>query len=370
MSCSKNWLSMTRSTSRDSSHCFDAEEASASLKAKASSSGESSPSDEDSLNSENSPTGLVFNVQSYSVHDGPGIRLEFFMKGCPLSCEWCSNPEGIQSKPELGSYPSKCMGAEDCGECLKVCAQGALLFTQEGVLEALDRNACRGCLACADACLTGALTPWGKRYTVEEAMELIRRDQEFYDRTGGGVTISGGEALLQPAFVLAVFKQCQAEGINTCLESCLCVPTKTLEPFLTVTDYWITDIKHMDPLTHKERTGASNELILANINYLAKQEVQLIIRTPVLKGFNANVADMQAIGSFILDELDNKILQYQLLPYRQLGTEKYASLNLEYPMASFEGYEREEWEPDIRRFIAMLQDRGINAVLGNNQKLH
>lgn len=315
------------------------------------------------------PTGLVFNVQSYSVHDGPGIRIEFFMKGCPLACEWCSNPEGISTQPEPGSYPSKCMGIADCGECLKACKQSALLFTQDGTLGAVDRAACVGCLLCTEACLTGALTPWGKTYTVDEAMQLIRRDKPFFERTGGGVTISGGEALLQADFVLAVFKQCKEEGINTCLESCLCIPTKSLDPFFEVTDYFITDIKHRDAATHKKRTGASNELILSNIKYLVAHEAALIIRTPILKGFNATDESINAIGDFILDELDNKILQYQLLPYRQLGTEKYASLNKDYPLADFEGYEREEWEPDIRRFITLLQNRGINAVSGNNKKL-
>ncbi|MDR1089391.1 MAG: glycyl-radical enzyme activating protein [Coriobacteriales bacterium] len=315
-----------------------------------------------------SPTGLVFNVQSYSVHDGPGIRIEFFMKGCPLACEWCSNPEGISPRPEPGSYPSKCMGIADCGTCLKACKQGALLFTPEGTLGAVDREACIGCLACTEACFTGALTAWGTAYTVEEALELIRRDRAFFERTGGGVTISGGEALLQPDFVLAVFEQCQAEGINTCLESCLHVRQEVLEPFFEVTDLFIADIKHRDPAIHKARCGVSNERILANISYLARRNACLVLRTPILKGFNATDEAMQAIGDFILDELDNRVLQYQLLPYRQLGTEKYASLDRAYPMAGFEGYERAEWEPDIRRFLKLLQARGINAVSGNNTK--
>lgn len=315
------------------------------------------------------PRSLVFNVQNYSVHDGPGIRIEFFMKGCPLACEWCSNPEGISAQQEPGSYPSKCMGRADCGACIKACKHGALLFTQEGTLAAVDRAVCRGCLACAHACLTGALSPWGTYYTVEEAMELIRKERTFFERSGGGVTISGGEALLQADFVRAVFEQCKEEGINTCLESCLCVPTHLLEPFLRITDYFITDIKHMDPHVHKKRTGASNELILKNIKYLASKDIKLIIRTPVLKGFNATDESMLAIGDFILNELDNKVLQYQLLPYRQLGTEKYASLNKPYPMEDFEGYDREEWEPDIRRFISLLQDRGVNAVSGSSKKL-
>ncbi|MDR2197464.1 MAG: glycyl-radical enzyme activating protein [Coriobacteriales bacterium] len=315
------------------------------------------------------PTGLVFNVQNYSVHDGPGIRVEFFMKGCPLSCEWCSNPEGISPAPEPAAYPDKCMGMAECGNCLKVCPSGALLFTADGFMGGIDRTACIACLACTKACLTGALTAWGKRYTVAEAMDIIRRDRVFFEKTGGGVTISGGEALLQPEFVRAVFEQCRAEGINTCLESALFIKQSLLDDVLPLTDLFIADIKTMDAEKHRVRCGVDNAPILANLRYLVAHDARLVIRTPVLKGFNATDAEIAAIGRFILEDLDNRVLQYQLLPYRQLGTEKYASLDQDYPMASFEGYDRAEWEPDIRHFLQMLQDMGINAVSGNNKKL-
>jgi pyruvate formate lyase activating enzyme len=315
------------------------------------------------------PTGLVFNVQGYSVHDGPGIRVEFFMKGCPLRCEWCSNPEGISPAREPGAYPDKCLGIEDCGACLAACPQGALLFAPDGTLDAVDRAACIGCLACTEACLTGALSPWGITYTVDEAMDIIRRDRPFFERSGGGVTISGGEALLQPHFAQAVFEQCRTEGINTCLESALFVSPQVLEPFLPLTDLWIADIKHRDPAIHLARCGVSNGPILANLRLLAQRGARLVVRTPVVKGFNATDEAMAAIGRFILDDLGNRVLQHQLLPYRQLGTEKYASLGRDYPMAGFEGYERKQWEPDLRRFIALLQDMGVNAVSGNNQRL-
>jgi pyruvate formate lyase activating enzyme len=191
----------------------------------------------------------------------------------------------------------------------------------------------------------------------------------FFEKTGGGVTISGGEALLQPEFVKAVFAQCKAEGINTCLESALYIPQSRLDDFFELTDLFITDIKTMDSAKHLARTGVDNTRILDNIRYLAAHQANLVIRTPILKGFNATDQDIAAIGAFILNDLDNRVLQYQLLPYRQLGTEKYASLNQDYPMAGFVGYDRDEWEPDIRRFLKMLQDMGINAVSGNNKKL-
>lgn len=261
------------------------------------------------------------------------------------------------------------MGVDDCGNCLKACEQGALLFTPEGLMGGIDREACIRCLKCTRVCLTGALTAWGRQYSVEEAMELIRADRLFFEKSGGGVTISGGEALLQADFVLAVFKQCREEGINTCLESALHVHPRKLDELFSVTDLFITDIKHMDSQLHRQRCGAGNELILDNIRHIVAAQANLVIRTPVIKGFNASDEQIIAIGRFIIDELDNRVLQHQLLPYRQLGTEKYASLNRRYPMEDYEGYEREEWEPDIRRFIDLLQGMGVNAVSGNNKPL-
>lgn len=313
--------------------------------------------------------GLVFNVQGYTVHDGPGIRTEFFMKGCPLSCEWCSNPEGIHCSPEPGVYADKCLGLDDCTRCIRACKTESLLVASNNHVVGIDRNKCIHCLACARACPSGAIKPWGEYYTVEQAMDFIRRDKAFYDRTGGGVTISGGEALLQPEFVAALTKQCKKEGFHTCVESALHVPRENVKMVLPYVDMFITDIKTMDPEMHKKRCGVTNERILSNIIYIAESGMDLVIRTPVLKGFNATDADITAIGNFIKNELHNHVIQYQLLPYRQMGTEKYASLDIPYPMADFEGYEREEWEPDFIRFLKILNGMGINAVTGLFQKL-
>ncbi len=313
--------------------------------------------------------GLIFNIQGYTVHDGPGIRTELFMKGCPLSCEWCSNPEGIHTYPEPGIYPDKCLGLKDCTRCVRACKTGALLVSADDRVVAIDRDKCVHCMGCANACPSSAIKPWGIYYTVEEAMEIIRRDRVFYERTGGGVTVSGGESLLQSEFVAALFRQCRQEGIHTCLESALHVPRDRLDQVLPYTDLFITDIKTMDTAVHKARCGVGNERILENIKYVADREIPLVLRTPVLKGFNATDADITAIGRFITEELHNRVIQYQLLPYRQMGTEKYKSLNRPYPMEDFEGYEREEWEPDLIRFLDILLAMGINAVTGNHQKM-
>ena len=178
-----------------------------------------------------------------------------------------------------------------------------------------------------------------------------------------------GEALLQADFVKAVFERCQDEGIHTVLETALNVPSSTVEMIIPYCDMILCDIKTMDPKAHLMRCGATNERILENIKIIERSGTPLVIRTPVLKGFNATDEDMRAIGEFIVNELHNNVLQYQLLPWRALGTEKYKSLNIPYPMEDFEGYEREEWEPDFHRFLDLLHDMGVNAVTGMNQKL-
>lgn len=313
--------------------------------------------------------GLIFNIQGYSVHDGPGIRTELFMKGCPLSCEWCSNPEGMRVYPETGVDGSKCIGLDNCQQCLKACKQEALLVSAENKIVAIDRDKCIHCQSCAARCPSGALKPWGIRYSVDEIMERVLKDKVFFDTTGGGVTISGGEALLQKDFVIEVFKRCKEFGIHTCLESALHVPSEVVEEVLPYADMVISDIKSMNAEVHKARCGVEPSLIHKNLKIVAQSGTDLVIRTPVLKGFNATDDDIKAIGQFILDELDNKVVQYQLLPYRVMGTEKYKSLNRPYPMEDFEGYEREEWEPDFVRFIGILESMGINAVTGMHQKL-
>ena len=313
--------------------------------------------------------GLVFNVQGFTVHDGPGIRTEFFMKGCPLSCEWCSNPEGMRTYPEPGIYPDKCLGLDDCTRCVRACRTNSILISGSNRVVGINRDTCAHCMGCAHACPSSAIQPWGEYYTVEKAMEIIRRDKVFYERTGGGGTISGGESLLQPEFVAALLRQCKEEGFHTCVESALHVPRSAVDQVLPYTDLFITDIKTMDPAVHKARCGVTNEKILDNIRYIVRSGKNLVIRTPVLKGFNATDESIRAIGDFIVNELGNRVVQYQLLPYRQMGTEKYKSLNRPYPMEDFEGYEREEWEPDLARFLDLLIDMGINAVTGNNKHM-
>ncbi|MBQ6603314.1 MAG: glycyl-radical enzyme activating protein [Eubacterium sp.] len=312
------------------------------------------------------PTGIIFNIQRYTVHDGPGIRTEFFLKGCTLSCEWCSNPEGLSPRPQVGIYPNRCLGADKCSWCRKVCPVPGALVTVDGKTGHVDRDRCTGCMACTDTCPAEALKRWGTEMTVSEALDIAMADREFYRKSGGGVTVSGGESLLQYEFVAALYAACRQYGIHTCVESALNVPRENVEAVLSSTDLFITDIKHMDSAVHAARCGAGNERIHENIRYIASSGKPMVIRIPVIRGFNADEENIIKTGEFIRNELGGAVRQLQLLPYRQLGTEKYASLEMLYPMEGYDIPDREEWEQVIRNYAELLQKMGVPAVSGSN----
>jgi len=229
---------------------------------------------------------------------------------------------------------------------------------------------CQGCYKCADACPSRAIKLWGDRMTVDELMDIIEEDRSFYDRTGGGLTLSGGEVMLQWKFAVALLKACADAGINTCVESALNCPPKHMEAVYRYTDLVITDIKHMDDKKHALYTGVGNRLLLKNIKRTVELGKKLVIRTPVVMGYNDDEENIRATGAFIRDELAGKILQFQLLPYRKMGTEKYESLRQEYPMGNYAPPERETWESQLTSLAAMLKsDYGLPAVAGSAGKL-
>lgn len=317
---------------------------------------------------------LVYNIQRYTIHDGPGIRTEVFLKGCPMHCLWCSNPESLEREAQIGVYPAKCLSTAKCGWCIKSCPlKGSpIRFDENGVLQAVDMLPdCRSCLRCADACPGRAIMVWGEKMTLPQLIELIEADRSFYQRSGGGVTLNGGEVMLQWEFARELLKECRQRGINTCVESALLCPREYMEAVLEYTDLLICDIKHMDSEAHKRISGAGNELILSNIRRASELGVPMVIRTPVVPGYNADEENIRATGRFIRDELGGRIVQYQLLPYRKMGTEKYATLNKPYPMGDYEAPERSVWEENLLRLRDMLREEfGIPAEAGSAQKLH
>jgi len=314
---------------------------------------------------------LVSNIQKYTIHDGPGIRTEIFFKGCSLHCLWCSNPEAIRPERQLGVYPARCVG---CGSCVKACPlSGAPIVFGETGLARVARGQCPpDCFRCADACPGHAIMVWGTWYTVAELMRIIEEDRRFYLRSGGGVTLSGGEVLLQWEFAAELLTACRQAGIHSCLESALCVPRAHVEAVLPLADMLVCDIKDMDSARHAADCGAGNELILDNIRWAAGTGIPMVIRTPVIPGHNDSFESIAAIGRFIRDELGGAVMQHQLLPYRKMGTEKLASLGQSYPMGDdFEPPPREVWEKKLLQLAEMLrEDWGVNAFPGSSQGMN
>lgn len=319
------------------------------------------------------PCGLISNIQKYTIHDGPGIRTAIFFKGCPMRCLWCSNPETISPKQQLGVYPGKCLSTGKCGCCVKDCPEMGvpIEFDENSILKAVHMSdACDGCLKCAEACPGRAIKLWGKRMTVSELLKIIAEDRSFYQKTGGGVTLNGGEVMLQWEFAAALLRECKRASIGTCVETALFCPEEHMDAVFEYTDIIITDIKHMDREKHMEYTGVPNERILGNIKRASRLGKPLVIRTPIVDGYNNDEENLRKTGEFIRGGLGGRIVQYQLLPYRKMGTEKYDSLGMPYPMDGYAAPERAKWEQNLLELAAMLaQDYGIPVVAGSSNKL-
>ncbi|NLM51423.1 MAG: glycyl-radical enzyme activating protein [Firmicutes bacterium] len=285
-------------------------------------------------------TGKIFDIQGFSVHDGPGIRLTIFMKGCPLRCPWCHSPESVAFHTELNWMEIRCEGIEKCGKCLDACPHNAikpgkkkksLTDDTEIQLVTVDRSKCDNCGACAKACLSQALYLCGTDYTVDEIMKYIRRDIPFYEQSGGGVTFSGGECLYQYEFLREVLKRCKEEGIHTAIDTSGYVDWKNIEAVLPYTDLFLYDLKNMNSKLHKMVIGVPNERILENAKKIAAAGGKFQIRIPIIPKFNDSVKSFKDAGEFICS-LGDAVEVVQLLPYHTLGVVKYERLHREAPV--------------------------------------
>lgn len=314
-------------------------------------------------------TGTVFNIQRFSVHDGPGIRTVVFIKGCSLRCIWCSNPESIKRRLQLGIYPDRCIGTDKCGVCLEAAPDPDMLIVKDHKVVGLNTERPEDCLPCAEVCPTSALKAWGEKTTVGEVMKEVLSDRQFYEESGGGLTLSGGEALIQARFAVELLKASHAEGINTCVETALNYNSKVLDKALPYVDLAYCDLKHMDSAAHKRFTGVPNERILENLKKVVASGTRVVIRIPVVPGHNGTEENLRATAKFLAEDIGGRVAQIQLLPFRKLGVEKYASLGIPYPMEDFEAPPREVWEQDIRQFAEMMSSYGLNAVAGTGAKI-
>jgi len=269
--------------------------------------------------------GLIFDIQRYSIHDGPGIRTLVFLKGCPLRCLWCSNPEGQEEKLELVFRRTLCIG---CGACVDVCSSGAIRW-QDTRIE-IDRGKCTLCGECTGVCPSEALSILGRWMTVDRVLEEVERDRVFYEASQGGITVSGGEPCMQACFTEALLKACKAGGIATAVETCGYASWHSIERVIQYADFVLYDIKQLDDLRHQQFTGVSNRLILENARRIADLGFPLAIRYPVIPGFNDDPKEMEALFDFTKTLRGMKHLD--LLPYHRLGESKYAMLGRNYPL--------------------------------------
>jgi pyruvate formate lyase activating enzyme len=297
-------------------------------------------------------TGTVFNIQRFSIDDGPGIRTTVFMKGCPLRCEWCHNPEGLDGKSQLMWFDVKCIGARDC---LEACPPGALELTEKGMI--INREICDACGRCAEVCPTGALEVVGKEYSPTEALSEVIRDEAFYRNSGGGVTVSGGEPTMQPRFVEELLGLCRQSGLHTALDTCGFCGAETLERLVRAADMVLLDLKLMDEAKHRELTGVGLEPVLQSARVISDHNKPFWIRTPIIPGATDSEDNIEALAGFISDELSN-VERWDLLAFNNTCGSKYSRLDLKW---RFEGAGLVE-KTTMESLTDVARKSGVKAV--------
>lgn len=270
-------------------------------------------------------TAPVFNIQNYCIHDGPGIRTTVFVKGCPLRCLWCANPESNEARPQLMTYSSKCTG---CGRCVPTCPKGAISIGpyEEKYIAITDRTKCVDCGGCVSACPADAREIAGKETTVAEALDRVLEDKLFYEGSGGGMTISGGEALAHPQFSAALFQAAKEQGVHTAIETSNFASREVIDQVYANVDLALCDVKHIDSALHQKYTGVPNEQILDNIRHIYHDlHIPVIVRVPTIPGYNDDLKNIAATAKFAAQDLGGDV-KVNLLPYHRLGDSKLESL--------------------------------------------
>jgi pyruvate formate lyase activating enzyme len=299
-------------------------------------------------------SGTVFNIQRFAVHDGPGVRTTVFLKGCPLSCQWCHNPESRAARPEVQIVADRCI---QCGSCLEACEHGAVVRLADGSYS-VDPLHCARCGACTEVCPTNGRRLVGEMRDVDNVIAEVVKDRVFYEESGGGVTFSGGEPLSQREFLVELLSRCRAKSLHTCVDTCGMAPEATLLSVMPLTDLFLYDLKLIDDDRHREFTGVGNRAILSNLESLARRGADVWVRVPFIPGINDDRDNLDALAGFV-SGLDRDYPVF-LLPYHLIAQDKYGRLGHDYPLAGREPPSTEQLDEAATR----LRDAGLQVNIG------
>lgn len=297
---------------------------------------------------------LITDIQDFAVHDGPGIRVLVFVKGCPLQCKWCQNPEAISPVPEIAFYPSLC---QNCLRCLDACpVPGAIT---EDNAHRIDRNKCTACMKCVDVCLGKALRKVGEPISASAILDRIIRYRPFFDRSDGGLTLSGGEPLSTPKFSMQLLRACREIGIHTAVETCGFAPYETMKKIGQATDLILFDIKHMDEDSHQKGTGQSNQLILSNLEKFCKEtDTEVACRIPLIPEFNDDIENIKETAEFV--SALKRIKRLDILPFNELASSKYKIMGLKWSYNNT----RQQPEAQLAERQKIIESYGLETAVG------
>lgn len=295
--------------------------------------------------------GNIFDIQPFSLHDGPGIRTTVFLKGCSLHCAWCSNPESQSKKPTLSYTKSKCCSSFTC---TTVCPTNALLAINESL--EIDRNACNACGKCVEVCPTNALKLYGYELSVAQILDKVKKDRAYFEKSGGGITLSGGEAMLQSKFVLELLQKVKKENIHTCLETSGQTALKNMKAVLPFVDLFLFDYKISDEKEHQKYTGSSNKKILENLGFLNENHAEITLRCPIIPGINDTEIHFKAINE--ISQKFRQIKKIELMAYHNWGQHKYEQIGLPLPKINSESVSDEE----VEKWLAFFYKLGCTTI--------